>query len=119
MSMVAGTVMVINDGMPSYLVKKNVQNNEFDFLKIKFDKKNEITPLGVILNALKEYVVLDNLRIDELTSLNVTDKMISLYVFIPVDKVNLLKKEDLLFVEASKLHKLLEEVDMSSVPTFE
>lgn len=117
MTMVAGTIITINDGMPSYLVVNN-SNNELNFLKVEYHKDESTTPLGHLLEVMKRDFILDDLRLDELAIINIDNQIGSFYVFNAVNKIQLSKDSQYKFVEASKLHSLLEQVDMSSAPMF-
>lgn len=116
MTIVAGTIITINDGMPSYLVVNN--DSEFKFLKVKYNKDETTTPLGHLLKVMKLDFVLDDLRLDELAIINMENQIGSLYVFNTVSEIQLPSDSPYKFVEASKLHALLEKVDMSSAPMF-
>lgn len=114
MSMVAGTIMMITDGMPSYLVK--CEDVGFSFLKVKMHKRAGDTALGTLLEAMENDFDINNLRLDELASINFDNQIGSLYVFCPVEPIELLNENGYKFMEASSLHTLLETVDMSSAP---
>lgn len=115
MTLVAGTIVVVREGMPSYLVVKN--NEQVNFFSAKMHKHRNETALGTIIQALKPYFNIDNLRLDELTSVKIQKEMCSLYVF-KVVNFNLIELADnnFKFVEASNIHTLLETVDMSAAP---
>lgn len=114
MSMVAGTIMMINDGMPSYLVK--YEDAVANFLTVKMHKHANETALGTLLRTMKNDFDLDNLRLDELASIKLHGQIGSLYVFKLVAPIEVLAENGYKFVEASNLHALLETVDMSSAP---
>lgn len=117
MAMVAGTIVMINDGMPAYLVKQ-VQNDNC-FINVEVDVSSKQTMLGGLLKVLEKYVEIDNLRLDELASIKLDGCMRPLYVFVPVLSFELSKEAPFEFVPAAKLHSLLESVDMSSSPIFD
>ncbi|MCM0598598.1 hypothetical protein [Periweissella fabalis] len=114
MSMVAGTIVMINDGMPLYLVK--YVGEIASFLTVKMHKHAGDTALGTLLRAMQKDFDINNLRLDELDSINVDNQIGSLYVFNIVEPIEMLPNNGYKFVEASSLHSLLETVDMSSAP---
>ena len=115
MTLVAGTIVVIKEGMPSYLVVKD--QKQVSFFSAKMHKHRNETALGTIIKAFEPYFVIDNLRLDELTSVRIQNEMCSLYVFEVVD-FSLVKSQNdnFEFVEASSIHNLLETVDMNAAP---
>lgn len=118
MAMVAGTIMVINDGMPSYLVVRENDGIEAKFLNVEYEKPDDTTPLGTLLSVMSNTFNIDYLRLDELAIIEANGKIGSLYVFQTVKPISLPMDSSFKFVEASKLHHLLETVDMSGAPMF-
>ncbi|QBO36815.1 hypothetical protein EQG49_10250 [Periweissella cryptocerci] len=115
MSIVAGTIAVIQDGMPYYLVVNN--DNHYDFFTAKMHAHEGDTALGALLAAMEPHFVIDDLRLDELTSVTINDKLSSLFVFTTTDFAEVqLDSTNFEFVQASGLHSLLETVDMGTAP---
>jgi hypothetical protein len=115
MSLVAGTIMVVQDGMPYYLVDRN--EAEFNFLAAKMHEHEGDTALGTILKELANTITVDELRLEELTSVETSEGTNSLFVFTTVNFDNIdLDDSSLEFVQAAGLHELLETVDMGSAP---
>lgn len=115
MSIVAGTIAAIQDGMPYYLVVNT--DNHFSFFTAKMHAHENDTALGAVLEAMKPHFAIEDFRLDELTSVTIDGKLSSLFVFTTTDLAAIqLDGTDFEFVQASGLHSLLETVDMGSAP---
>ncbi|MCF6161998.1 MAG: hypothetical protein LKG79_11690 [Furfurilactobacillus sp.] len=121
MKQVAGTILTINDGTPSFLVTKNEGNYGFFCTKVLEDK----TALASILECLHDAleVDLEQLRLSELTTCEIAEANVSLFVFDHLQITSELKQraleQGLDFVQGDQLHTLFHDVKFDSAPVFD
>ena len=121
MKQVAGTILTINDGTPSFLVSQNETEYGFFCTDVLADKTALASILERLHGALN--VDLEKLRLSELTTCEIDGQNISLFVFDHLNVTDELKQwalgQKLAFVQGDKLHALFHDVKFDSAPVFD
>ncbi|GKT03442.1 hypothetical protein [Furfurilactobacillus entadae] len=120
MKQVAGTILTIEDNVPSFLVTKGDKEQMYGFFSTGVEEGK--TALASILDQLKGQLDLDleGLRLSELTSCQICTDNVSLFVFdhLLVDEALQKRAEahQMAFVQGNELHELFTDVKFDSAP---
>ncbi|PIO83177.1 hypothetical protein BSQ39_06090 [Loigolactobacillus backii] len=126
MQKIAGTIMVFDGlGAPEFLVTKD-HEDQFKLLLTDFDERK--TPLANILEALKTKLKVDvsDLRLSELSNVEVDQKKLSLFIFewgkISTKTMDhyaeVFQTQGYQFRAPRELRGLLKQIDIRGVPYF-
>ncbi|GEK29250.1 hypothetical protein [Furfurilactobacillus siliginis] len=123
MKQVAGTILSIDDGTPSFLVTVDQATGKYGFFNTTVSEDK--TALASVLDELHNDLAIDleSLRLSELTTCELDAENISLFVFDHVQVDASLESKasahGLAFVQGNKLHELFHDVKFDAAPVFD